>query len=177
MSTVVAMIIAPGVNSSPPPPPPGHDRACQHADLPCSVKPDMPDGTLRHGAMLDYSCTLVASERSLRNSHIATEKRKEEEKKINKEWNEQLEGFQEALLDKIFALTDQVSAALLPPDDSTTKGEVSTKKKKKKKDEEHNEAFQELPQFVGKANAPGTVLWLDADTPRRRARFDACSLT
>ena len=49
------------------------------------VQPDMPDGTIRHGAMLDYSCALVASERSQRNTVIATEKRKEEEKKITKE--------------------------------------------------------------------------------------------
>ena len=91
----------------------------------------MPDGTIRHGAMLDYSCAQVASEMAARKGHIAAEKRKEEEKKINQEWNEQLEGLQEALLDKIFAFTDQVSAALLPPETGNEAAKMPGAKKKR----------------------------------------------
>lgn len=125
------------------------------------VQPDMPDGTIRHGAMLDYSCALVASERSQRNTVIATEKRKEEEKKITKEWNEQLEGLQDAIFDKLFAFTDQVSAALLPTESVDDSAKMpKAKKKKKKAEEEIEEEFGELPQFMGKANAPDIcIIW------------------
>ena len=51
----------------------------------------------------------VVSTRRHRSGLISSEKQREEEKKIKKEWEDSFEGFQMELSTKIFSLTDQVS--------------------------------------------------------------------
>ena len=99
----------------------------------------------------------VSRERYHRNFVVNSEKSKAEAKEINEEWVKNVGDFQETLVQKFQALTNQITLAVLPQatDHQPAAGQANGKAEVKKGEptESNPESmFNELPQFKARAD-------------------------